>query len=172
MRSSTSRGPTRSAATTPLCCCSITAWPSSTTKRAGTTRTRSPTRSTSSRRRWPNATVNQPMSSEVEGTGPLAAEDARALSRLLRRTFGRGFRLVVIEVATPRLRQRILEWLGAEVEALRGEVLELDVGALPGQNLWSELVERLEQRDQGVERERVVLALHGFQAAARGQPDA
>ncbi len=109
--------------------------------------------------------------------GPLLAEDARALTRLLRRSLGRGFRLVVIEVATPRLRQRLAAWLRAEVEPLAGQVIALDVASLPGENLWSELGERLwselgERLDQvGVERERMVLALHGFQEAARGQPD-
>lgn len=102
-------------------------------------------------------------------TEPLAAEDARALTRLLRRGFGRGFRLVVIEVATPRLRGRVLEWVRAEVEALDGHVVELDVSSLPGENLWSELGERLER--EGAARDRALLALYGFQAAAGGQPD-
>jgi len=102
-------------------------------------------------------------------TEPLAAEDARALTRLLRRGFGRGFRLVVIEVATPRLRRRLLEWLRAEVEALDGNVVELDVTSLPGENLWSELGELVER--EGTTRDRALLALHGFQEAAGGQPD-
>lgn len=98
---------------------------------------------------------------EGDANGPLLAEDARALTRLLDRTFGRGFRLVVIEVDTPRLQQRIVEWLGKQVELLDASVLDLDVGSLAGDNLWSELSERLTSR--GGELERLVLALHGFQ---------
>ncbi len=105
------------------------------------------------------------MSSEAEH-GPLQREDALALRRLLRRSFGRGFRLVVIEVATPRIRRRIVEWLRGELEAFDAELLELDVGSLAGENLWAELGERL--APDGVER--LLLALHGFQEAVHGKP--
>jgi tetratricopeptide (TPR) repeat protein len=98
---------------------------------------------------------------EPDASGPLLAEDARALSRLLHRTLGRGFRLVVIEVDTPRLQQRIVEWLGTQAESLDARVLDLDVGSLAGDNLWSELSEQLKDREENLER--LVLALHGFQ---------
>jgi tetratricopeptide (TPR) repeat protein len=101
------------------------------------------------------------LQAEPDANGPLLAEDARALKRLLHRALGRGFRLVVIEVDTPRLQRRIVEWLGAQAESLDGSVLDLDVGSLAGDNLWSELSERLKDREGKLER--LVLALHGFQ---------
>lgn len=100
------------------------------------------------------------LAAEGDASGLLPAEDARALTRLLHRTLGRGFRLVVIEVDTPRLRRRIVEWLGEQVQSLDAGVVDLDVGSLAGENIWVELGERL--AEQG-EIERLVLALHGFQ---------
>lgn len=73
----------------------------------------------------------------------LSADDAKALARLLRRGLGKGFRLVILEVATWRVRSRILAWVRDQIARQSGSVVEIDVATLPGENLWSELGERV-----------------------------
>lgn len=104
---------------------------------------------------------------ELGAPEELSADDAKALARLLQRGLGKGFRLILLEVATWRVRSRILAWVRDQIALHSGSVVEIDVAELPGQNLWSELGERITV-DEGAP---LVLALHGFQDAVHGQPD-
>lgn len=104
---------------------------------------------------------------ELGAPEELSADDAKALARLLQRGLGKGFRLIILEVATWRVRSRILAWVRDQIALHSGSVVEIDVAELPGENLWSELGERITV-DEGAP---LVLALHGFQDAVHGQPD-
>ncbi|MCB9542276.1 MAG: hypothetical protein H6703_07505, partial [Myxococcales bacterium] len=94
--------------------------------------------------------------------------DGRALSRLLSRTLGQGFRLVICEVASPRRQHHVTDWLAPEVAALDGRLRTLDVTAIPRENLWQSLREALAD-EPAEDLPRLVLALHGFQQT--GDPD-
>lgn len=102
--------------------------------------------------------------------GPLPSRDLLALRRLLRRTLGRGFQLVVIEVEGAARRERVVAWLEEFGASLDATLVEVDVEALVRENLWRELGEQLPEDPE--QRARSILTLHGFEAAEHGQPDA
>lgn len=70
---------------------------------------------------------------------PLAAADQRRIGRLIRRTARGGrFQLCIIEIPTPRDGRAIERWIRAQMpDGL--PVRRIDLGALPGENLWREL---------------------------------
>ena len=72
---------------------------------------------------------------------PIPTDDALALSRLLRRTRGQRFRLVVVQVSDPSQERAVIAWLQERARDLKLTEERVALGALPGENLWLELGE-------------------------------
>ena len=94
---------------------------------------------------------------------PLSDSDSRALARFLEQSLDHGFRLAIVEAASPADREAIL----ADVaERVGPGLMRVDVDALPGAdaNLWQALREQIE----GTQAPRC-LVLWGIES--REQPD-
>lgn len=94
---------------------------------------------------------------------PLSESDSRALARFLDQSLGHGFRLAIVEAASPADREAILADLA---ERVGPGLMRVDVDALPGAdaNLWQALQERFAGEDAPR-----CLALWGIES--RAQPD-
>lgn len=94
---------------------------------------------------------------------PLSESDSRALARFLDQSLGHGFRLAIVEAASPADREAILADLA---ERVGPGLIRVDVDALPGAdaNLWQALQERFAGEDAPR-----CLALWGIES--RAQPD-
>ncbi len=73
----------------------------------------------------------------------LPTDDLVALRRAVQRMLGLGFRLLVVEAATPPQRKQLQRWLELQVREQDGALVSLDLSSLPGKNLWAELKDRL-----------------------------
>ena len=91
----------------------------------------------------------------------LPADDVVRLSRLLERTFGRGFKLVILETASGAERDRVRAWLDSVARGLDGCLLPVEVSGWHSGNPWVALGS-LAESDRP-QTSRVLLALSGWE---------
>ena len=100
----------------------------------------------------------------------LSDEEQRRFERLLERTMGLGFKLVVIETPTPRDRRELLDWLAPKFAACGATVKPVDLVQLLGQkidhspqsvNVWSALQQAVPP--ESVADHRAALVLWGVE---------
>ena len=93
--------------------------------------------------------------------------DRRALERLARRALAPRFKLAIIEVREPLEREAVLSHLRGVIAGKGGVIAGVDMGRLPGLNLWHELKERVDTSDLA----HTVLALWGIEESEGGVDD-
>jgi len=81
---------------------------------------------------FPDLSSEHPASPEVTPPAFLSSEEQKRLERLLDRTAGRGFKLVMIETPTPRDRDQFRDWLAPQFARRGIAVKPIDLVELLG----------------------------------------
>ncbi|MGH8634824.1 MAG: metallophosphoesterase family protein [Burkholderiales bacterium] len=103
---------------------------------------------------------------------PIAFDDAERLRRLLERSLGTGFKLAIIEAATPLKRQAIWGWVCEQVAVLGGRSVEFDLSRLAEPrrfNFWYTLIEHLDPQAQP--DRKMVLGIWGVEEVIYEEED-
>ncbi len=109
---------------------------------------------------------------ERHGAQRIALHDQERLRRLFDRSLGAGFKLAIIEAATPAARWLIWRWVCGLAKGLGGRCIEFDLSALGGArrfNFWDTLIERLDPEAQP--DRKLVLGIWGVEEVIYEEED-